>query len=308
MVFADDQALPAAFIKATCSPARAEALQCEYDNLTYLLRQLPQPLSGTVPRPLYFGRLDGYVVLAQSAGPGQRMKNFWPDSYFRSNRYRTDFQNVIDWLVEFQRALAGVDLATDPRGSPARPEQEIAAYRGSFRVSSRLDELLVWSAECLKERDYVLSPWHGDFCTANILVADRKRICVIDWEQRLSRSWPLMDLLYFLSSLWCVPYRKGINQRALNYRQLFFGEHDQSTMIRAAGRRIANELEIDARDLVALSTLVWVVFANRKLAWRDPESQRGGGSSHRPLIMLRDQSCLNLELLATHRDRYVFTR
>ena len=55
-----------------------------------------------------------------------------------------------------------------------------------------------------------------------------------------------------------------------------------------------------------ISVLIWVDYANRKseclerIGLRDAESAR----RHLPLVLVDDGRCLNLELLAAHRETY----
>jgi hypothetical protein len=309
LAFIDEEALPAAFIKATSGAARARALRCEFDNLTYLATRGSERLRAGIPRPLYLGECSGVTLLVETARPGPRMKNLPPNSYFRSERFRRHFHSAMEWLLEFHRACADGPRATAV--TAAALEQEIANYRHNFRVSAALDRLLGRTAERLSAAELPSSPWHGDFCSANILLPERDSICVIDWEQPLSRSWPLLDLLYFLSSIWCIPYRKGADRLAANYRQMFFGRHRHTELIRQAGSRLAGELGIGRADLLPLSAAAWLVYANRKQRelsdLKGPRGAEQGETTHWPLILLEQDRCLNLELLAQLQDDYVFS-
>src|SRR6185295_18572183 len=84
------------------------------------------------------------------------------------------------------------------------------------------------------------SPWHGDFCTANVVVAPDDRLAVIDWEYTIEPISPLADLLYFLSSCWCVPYAKGAAARRANFERMFFGPHAYSDLV---GKMVHRRLE-----------------------------------------------------------------
>lgn len=307
LVFVDDRAAPALFVKATPDPRAAQALRREADNLAFLARRLGPTLERTVPATVWTGELEGMTVLAETARSGTRMKNFPPDRYFRSARFRRHLANVVAWLGSFQGALAADPGVPVPADGGARGE--IEAYRRGFRVSTRLDELLEESAERLEGRARLLGPWHGDFCTANVLVADDRDVFVIDWEQPLVRSSALADLLHFLASVWCIPYEKGAAARATNYLTMFFGEHRLTRPIVDAVRGFRRRLDIEPGDVLGLSVLAWVAHANRKrrLLSRCAATTDGDGVTHWPLVMFEKGSCLNLELLAEHRTRYVLS-
>ena len=307
LVFIDGRTEPALFVKATPDPRAAQALRRESDNLSFLARRLGPTLERTVPATVWFGELDGLTVLAETAMSGTRMKNFPPQRYFRSARFLRHLANVVAWLGSFQEAL------TADRGVPITPADgargEIEAYRAGFRVSSRLDDLLAESAERLMGRGDLLGPWHGDFCTANVLVANDRDATIIDWEQPLVRTSPLADLLHFLASVWCVPYKKGAAARVTNYLTMFFGEHRLTRPVVDAARGFTRRLGLESSDLLGLSVLAWVAHANRKrrLLSHHAAAAEGASAAHWPLVMFEDESCLNLELLAEHRNRYVLS-
>jgi hypothetical protein len=126
---------------------------------------------------------------------------------------------------------------------------------------------------------------------------------VIDWEYPLGKTWPLADLLYFTTSTWCIPYRKGSDAVEENYRNLFFRPHGFSHLIQDAVDGTVNRLGLPREVALPLSVLCWTAFANRKrdeLA-RDPGRETG----HLPLILIREDACLNLEILAELRDRFL---
>jgi aminoglycoside phosphotransferase (APT) family kinase protein len=298
---------PIAFIKATPDAERAAALGREFENLTRLACGGGEAFRRSVPEPLYFERVGDLTVLAETAAAGTRMKDFSPDRYFASRRFRDHFSLAVRWLVDFHGALPG-EAAPPPAHEATR---EIDRYRGTHRVSPALDELLQETAEGLQGVDLLLAPSHGDFCTANILIPDSDGIVVIDWEYPLGRTWPLSDLLYFISSTWCVPYRKGRAALRANYRQLFFARHGFSELLGKSVSWYVDQLKIATELTIPLSVMAWAAFANRKhdeLARARAAGTARDETVHIPLVMIEDGACLNLELLAEHRDSFLPTR
>ena len=315
LVFVDRQAQPAALIKAGSGPERARALRAEHDNLERLGARLPPALRATVPAPLYFAAQGATTLLAETALPGPRMKNMAPNAYFGSAAFRDHLRLTAAWLVGFHRAWADPAPQAEPARSTSDLERQIEQYRADFRASDALGRLLDRASKRLAAQTVPRSPWHGDFCSANIVLPSRARIGVIDWEQPLGLSAPLLDLLHFFASIWCVPYRKGEAARAANLRELFFGRHPLRERLRRIGLDYAAAVGIEPADLAPLSALAWAIYANRKrrdLA-RRPGSARlpgsdpaDGDTAHWPLIVLQDDRCVNLELLAEHEPYYLF--
>lgn len=304
LAFLAGRADPIAFIKATPNADRAVALRREFDNLTRLGRGASASFRRSFPEPLYCEQLGGLTVLAETAMPGTRMKDFPPDSYFASRRFRGHYSLAVRWLVDFQQALA----ADAPPPSPDETEHEIERYRETHRVSPALSDLLDETAGTLKGSHAPRVPSHGDFCTANVVIRDDDGLFVIDWEYPLTHTWPLADLLYFTCSTWCVPYRKGRDALKANYRHLFFSSHRFSDLIRESISWYAAELGIATELLLPLSAICWVGFANRKhdeLARGRAACREFDETGHTPLIIVEDGACLNLEFLAQHRNTYV---
>lgn len=299
LVFGRGSPEPLALVKATSDADRAGALRREFDNLARLHRDGSERLSRSIPRPLYCEHLGPVTAMAESAIQGVRMKNFPPDRYFASARFREDFSQAVRWLDELRAALSEECRHSTP-GAVAR---EVERYRERYDASPALGVLLDDTAAALADREVPLVPSHGDFCTANVVVPPGGGISVIDWEYPLTRTWPLADLLYFISSTWCVPYRKGREALEANYRRLFFAAHRHSELIRRCCSRYARQLGLDAGLMLPLSVMSWVAFANRK---RDELAAAGGEeTAHMPLIMTANDRCSNLEILAELRDRYL---
>ena len=298
LAFQDGSGEPLAFIKASTAAARATALRREFDNLTRLARG-DKYFRRTIPEPLYCEELGPLTVLAEAAGPGRRMKDFPPDAYFASRRFRETYASCARWLIQLDETLRD-GPATLPRDAA---RLEIERYRRTHRVSPALDGLLDESVRSVERASMPGVPSHGDFCTANVIVREDGDLFVIDWEYPLARTWPLADLLYLTSSTWCIPYRKGNDAVEENYRALFFRPHGFSELIHDAAAGYAERLGLTQELMLPLSVLCWTAFANRKRDELSSDELRETG--HLPLILVRDGACINLEILAEQRDSYL---
>lgn len=305
LAFLDDQPAPHAFVKSSPDAAGARRLEREFRNLSWLHRHGSAELRRAVPAPLHLGQLDGVTMLAESAVTGTRMKDFPPDVYFASTAFRQHFAAVVRWLVELHRSAEGA--SDDPLPARVDALESVARYREHYQVTAILDELLERCARRLEGYTGAVPPWHGDFCTANVVIGDGGAIAVIDWEYPLVRSWPLADLLYFITSTWCVPYARGRRALAANYLRLFFAEHPWREQLREATLSYVRELGIAAELILPLAVMAWVAQANRKHeeleALRDLRDMEVE-STELPLLMVEERHCLNLELLAEHRERF----
>ena len=100
-----------------------------------------------------------------------------------------------------------------------------------------------------------------------------------------------------------VPYRKGLGGVRDNFRRLYFESHGFSDLLRESTLGYAAALGLSRDLLLPLSVITWVSFANRK---REDLVQRPDApAGHLPLIMFEDGACLNLEILAQNRTRYL---
>jgi len=309
LIFVDQEKDPLVIMKITPSLEIAKSLEQEFKNLSFLYHHGSPQFIKTIPEPLYFGKFNNLTIFAEMAKPGKPMKNFPPDRYFSSKRFELHFANVVQWLYEFHQCMADnqtIPVSLDTKNTLTNPIEE---YRHSFRLSARLDYLLDETIECIKQANIPTTPWHRDFCTENILVLNEQQISVIDWEYPLVNSWPLSDLLYFITSIWCIPYKKGKSGIVRNYRHLLFANHRHTDLIRESVSWYMGKLGIKTDLVLSLSVIVWVLYANGKQQLIEISDKGKGAGSEQPepfpLIMFENNKCLNLEILAENREGYI---
>jgi len=306
LAFLDGQPAPAAFIKATADAGRAASLECEFANLQTLQQQGRDLPASSVPAPLFLGSFEGLTVLAESVLPGTRMKNFSPASYGGSRRFPGDVKTVVRWLDGFRRSFMDAGLPPSPQ-TQGGVAATVERYRERFKVSAPLDALLIETVDQLAPCDTPNPAWHGDFCTANLILPDTGGIGVIDWEYPLATCWPLADLLYFISSIRCVPRADGDAGRAAVYRHLLFEPHRHAGLFRESVEWYMQQAGLAIGLVMPLSVITWVVYANRTIEAIDGLRSTATGIAevdYMPLVLLEDDRCLNLELLAELRGAY----
>ena len=308
LVFVDEKKEPFLFLKATPDQAKGRALEQEFDTLSLLHKGGSVPLKMTIPKPLSFMKSNGFMVLAETAAPGIKIKRLPQNAYFSSNRFPLHFRKVVRWLYEFHRTAAFFQTSSLGPDTEDRLMKPIEVYRNYYDRSPELDVLLDETLEFLKDRDVALSPKHGDFCTANILVSETEQMSVIDWESFRTWGWPLSDLLYFISSIWCIPCKNGLNVLKNNYFRLFFTRNRHADLIREAVGWYLEKLRVKTVLTLPLSAIVWVIYANQKRVELGGEGICKEGrikiEEYLPLIMVEDNHCINLEILAKNRNRY----
>lgn len=282
LAFPAGAAEPVAFVRAATGE-RARSLEIGHDNLTYLGGRVD-----SVPRPLGLWRHGRYTVQAETAIVGARMKDLPPTAYFRSGRFRRNLREVESWLAALPRE-GRLDVAG-----------ELERYRLGFTISPKLAELFGQAEAALEDVPGAL--WHGDFCTANLILPDTGPPAVVDWEDPRVHLWPLAELLTFVTSTWCTPYAKGREALARNYEALWFERHAYSGNLREAVGRYLDALGIRRELAVPLAAVSWACLANRKR-----EELRPGvdPDRYRPLVMLDRAGCLNLERLAERGEGFL---
>ena len=89
-----------------------------------------------------------------------------------------------------------------------------------------------------------------------------------------------------------------------NYRSMFFAPHSFSDLLRDSATRYAERIGVAADLMLPLSVISWVAHANRKQDFlsRNPGAD---GADHLPLVVVRDRTCRNLELLSEFREKYL---
>jgi len=307
LVFVDGRKEPQVYVKTAPAEQTPAGFRIEYDNLSALAGSGNELLLRSVPAPLHIGEYAGLQLLVESVLPGVRLKNLPPLQYLHSPRMLSHLRQIVEWLLAFRTALGESPVVLTADRFERRVATPIRIFREAYRVSPGLDRLFDETAEQLREGEIPFTPWHGDFCTANVLADERDRIGVIDWEHPIERGWPMADLLHFFSSLWCIQPSRATADRKDNYLRIFFQPGVLSRALRDSVARYTGELGIKAEMLLSISVMAWVEYANRKaeclarIGARDDES----AGRHLPLVLVHEGHCLNLELLVEHRDEYV---
>jgi len=176
-----------------------------------------------------------------------------------------------------------------------------------------LSQLLHETEEALNNSALALAPRHADFCTANVLVDRNHTVRVIDWEHELTPMWPFCDLLHFMSSVWCIRYGRTSATLQRNYSALFFTQTHLTNTLQRGVRRYAQSWGLEPKMLLPLSTIAWVHHALHKtdyvehFARSEKDAQRMMIHDHH-LTLMEHNRCLNLEILATHRDQYIIDK
>jgi hypothetical protein len=301
---------PIAVAKLDTSLMKTSILQLEFNNLKTMHSAAPNPkFKESIPLPFYLGQWKNYSLLIESALPGKRMKNYYPQTYLRSQLFKTHLNAVVSWLLDFHNCQDIQNINIDKNNNLL--QENIAKYLKSFDYSDKLKGLLEETKTKLYGINTKLVAWHRDFCTANVLVNDYGYMGVIDWEYPLDKlSWPLADLLYFISSLQSIRFKPGLEALEHNYRSLYFRNSTLNKLLKDIIYKYAKYMNINMDLLVYYSVISWVMYANHKYEYLGLNGIDMGSEDvviHLPLIMIREGRCMNLEILAELERDYIFS-
>jgi hypothetical protein len=263
-VFGPDAAEPDWVVKFARVPGYTVPFERD-EYGTSLLLAAGDTLSAHVPRIL--GRFDvaGIHASVETAAPGYRLTD-----YLQRRISRAEKVSVIDavaaWLLELGKRTAH-------EGQSLGPERR--------HVST--DVLPVWAADrvpptladSLPQLPSVLQ--HGNVGAWNVIAGGPAEFWVIDWESARERSFPLWDLLFFLSdALVHLDGATGQDERDRHTARLFRGEIPSSdTLFRWIGEYVRT-LELPPDCVGPLTTLCWLDHAAADSARLAGGTARGG--------------------------------
>jgi hypothetical protein len=258
---------PRVVAKATRSPARKAIWRRELDNLR-ALESAGLAAAGRAT-PLALGALeqDGVLVTVQSALPGRLMRNVPGRELFAPGRAGQTADRVVAWLDRLRTGI-GVHRVRIDEGLYEREVLGLVdRVVGRYLVGPEERRWLL--DRFARERrllglDLPLTPAHGDFCTANLVVHE-EGIGAFDWEHPLVPALPLYDLFFFFSST-RFPFR-GLRQESSYAESLveaYWGASYLSAELRRSVARACEAQAIPREAAGDLFVLALLLRADRK--------------------------------------------
>ena len=228
--------------------AEAEAgLEREGEVLARLARERPD-IEGV---PVFHGRLArcGRLGIAEGAIQGDPMlERLTPKSFAEMAR------RVVDLLIELARGSEG-----DPRSRTTVDEhlEFFAGAFGSLVGESGLASLRA-AAEDVAGLPVVCE--HRDCSPWNLVLADRDRPALLDWESAEPDGLPGLDLVYFLANAAFVldgALEDGTTRES--YRRLLDPGSAHGALAAAELARYGEAMGLDPRSMRSLRLICWMV-------------------------------------------------
>lgn len=186
-------------VKAPTSSGAGLAVERERRTLEAVRARLPEPLRGTLPRPVRTVEFDGRPALVATAVPGTPMSVTYLGRGHTATRGRVaaDLHAAGTWLAALQEATSS---AAEPIGIASGLEAKLRRrYPDDPRpgeLYDRLTELDAQLAVASTPRTVV----HGDFWFGNVLLSAGSVSGVVDWESAAASGDPVRDLARFALS------------------------------------------------------------------------------------------------------------
>jgi len=258
-VYANGETRPRLIVKSARVSRAAAGLMRESDTLDFLCRASPVPLDG-VPHAVFSARRADVFVLCESALDGVPLT-----PQIAITKYEAIANAATDWLIR----LATTTHETSHAQWCAIVDRLMRRFRRFYgavadpRLLSRITETLrrVAVLPCVCE--------HRDFSPWNLLIDDRGRLAVADWESSQPRGVAGPDVIYFLTHL--AFYRDGLlgarSARASTsafrsaYRQAWTMESTTGQINNACFARYSRALALESSAPPVLRMLTWLIHS-----------------------------------------------
>jgi len=206
LLFVNDEVEPSYVLRTPRTPDRPQRILTNYNTLRYLSQV--RPLSGSVPRPIFCGELDGEVTSVETCVPGLPLAVSLRNARYEGRRDDAAWLFALSarWLWNLHVATATKAALEPGRQSP----QEQRAMRAvcamwdhglieDFQARSLFGAVRVGAQPCMPRARV-----HGDYNPNNMLMDGRRTIHVIDWEFS-TQGWALWDLFTLARTAWFHP-------------------------------------------------------------------------------------------------------
>jgi len=164
---------------------------------------------------------------------------------------------TLAWLIDIYRATHCPAKVT-PNWFERLVEQPIQYFSRRFPVNEEESRLLkrTWeTAEALRAMDIPIVFEHGDLSHPNILIPEKGRIGILDWEQAEPLGLPACDLFFFMAYVGFAINRSRENGDYLPaFQSTFF---DKDGWARPYIQAYARQLHLPLASLTPLFLLSW---------------------------------------------------
>lgn len=276
----DAGALRPAFVAKVATGASATEAAVLRRNLEILARAFEGEATAPVPRLLGSAERPWATVVFESVLEGRPLHV--PDS---PGALRALAFQASEWLLELHRRTGPGSLMLEPATVERLLIRPFDRYRARFRPGPQEAGFLEQTARHARElaaHPFPLVLAHGDFCPPN-LVAQGRRLGVLDWEAPLEPTLPAQDLIHFLACLG-------------DYEEVFFSSGSHARIARDVLLAYAQSLGLSVATLEALFAIFWIDYAVEKVEMQG--TSRAGDEHLWGLVRLEGETCWNVERLA----------
>lgn len=258
LVFAEQYKAPIIAIKLCRHAKFNHRLKNEYLTLQRIREQLEKPIAETVPKPIFFDRINGFYVLIESGMNGATMRP-------SKKTAAAHFQLAIDWLINFHTATLSPHIFTDQTIN-SYIWSPINQYCKSFTITQdekRLFDRVLKEFKALKGKEVPFVMQQGDFWWHNILISNQA-MKVLDWEDSLSLYIPCIDIFHFPLWYGFELTRKGIassiKEKVRALEAIYFRNNWFSNLAYKHQTRYFSEFKTDMK----IANILFIVYLIHK--------------------------------------------
>lgn len=212
LAFCEGVRRPVLFAKVARDPEHDEHVGRQFEVLTALRERGDTWVRNALARPLFLRRIQGELVMAESAFLGPLMVDemcHWRRGGFRRGVVADHFRAMVGWLVRLSRA-------TGVRRPLTREDLDTHVFshlRAVYREGDWPSAVAQFRArlEALVGRTVLMVPVHNDLNPKNIILEERAPPRVVDWEVASLEGLPFLDLFYFTT--WYVFRHRRVRPR-----------------------------------------------------------------------------------------------
>lgn len=248
-----DQTDPVIVGKVPRLPALSDSIEREVHNLRQIQALRPEGYD-SIPQVLTFETYRGYPLLLETALVGPLLA---PDIVRRAPEQHS--HRVIDWLIELHQVSTPADHWFEQIAeTPLRYlEQNLTAQDAP--TLARLREIM----QPLQHAALPLVLEHGDLSHPNLILMEKDKIGVVDWELSEVQGMVGFDAFFFLSYIaFSLSHANDSGDFLTPFREAFF---EPNTWAAAQIRRYQEQLRIPQALLKPLFALCWTRYLGNLL-------------------------------------------
>ncbi len=267
LVFDRVNSFPTIVVKAARSDYGKSVYKIDFENLLLLEKKGMNKYRCLTPSPLVQWDIEDVYITLQTAIPGQLMKNIRGAEFFSPDNISHSIEMIMAWCSQLQHRFGVKSQSISGDIYEHEVLTSLKKFRNRFILSNQERIFLntVFEKDCpLLNIELPFMVRHSDFCTANMVI-QTDGIGVFDWEYPLQHQLPLLDLLFFFSSV-RFPYTglRGESTYHDSFLNVYWEKNYFNDVLVGCLRNYCETFSIDW-DIVPYLFLIFLIqIANRK--------------------------------------------